>query len=62
MPPKDRRTVIDKVYNDSECKFVFSEKVYSCNPKVQDMMTFMYYIEKRENISPDDILDKEVQL
>ena len=64
MPPKDRKAVIDKVYNglNTGGAFVFSEKVYSCNPKVQDMMTFMYYGEKRKHFSADDILDKEVQL
>ena len=64
MPPKDRKAVIDKVYNglNTGGAFVFSEKVYSCNPKIQDMMTFMYYGEKRKHFSADDILDKEVQL
>ena len=61
MPPKDRKAVIDKVYNglNTGGAFVFSEKVYSCKPKVQDMMTFMYYGEKRKHFSADDILDKE---
>ena len=64
MPPKDRAATIWKVYqglNDGGA-FIFSEKSFSCNPKIQDMMTFMYYDYKRQNFSDKEILDKEVQL
>ena len=64
MSPKDRQEVINKIYNglNTGGAFIFSEKTFSCNPRVQDMMTFMYYDYKRKNFSDKDILDKEVQL
>ena len=64
MSPKDRQEVIKKVYDglNTGGAFIFSEKTFSCNPRVQDMMTFMYYDYKRLNFSDKDILDKEVQL
>ena len=64
MSPKDRLDVVKKVYNglNKGGAFIFSEKTFSCNPRVQDMMTFMYYDYKRQNFSDKDILDKEVQL
>ena len=64
MSPKDRQEVLNKVYNglNKGGAFIFSEKTFSCNPRVQDMMTFMYYDYKRKNFSDKDILDKEVQL
>ena len=64
MKPKDREEVINKVYNglNKGGAFIFSEKTFSCNPKVQDMMTFMFYDHKRKNFSDKEILDKEVQL
>ena len=64
MPPKDRARTIKSIYdglNDGGA-FIFSEKGFSCNPKIQDMMTFMYYDYKRQNFSDKEILDKEVQL
>ena len=64
MPPKNRREVIQKVYDglNTGGAFVFSEKVFSCNPRVQDMMTFMFYDHKKQNFTEKEILDKEVQL
>lgn len=64
MPPKDRATTIKKIHdglNDGGA-FIFSEKGFSCNPKIQDMMTFMYYDYKRQHFTDKEILDKEVQL
>ncbi len=64
MPPKDRAATIWKIYqglNDGGA-FIFSEKGFSCNPKIQDMMTFMYYDYKRQHFTDTEILDKEVQL
>jgi tRNA (cmo5U34)-methyltransferase len=62
MKPKDREEVINKVYNglNKGGAFIFSEKTFSCNPKVQDMMTFMFYDHKRKNFTDAEILDKEV--
>jgi tRNA (cmo5U34)-methyltransferase len=64
MPPKDRENTINRIYQglNHGGAFIFSEKTFSCDPQVQDMMTFMYYDYKRKNFSEKEILDKEVQL
>jgi|SRR6056300_472515 len=64
MPPKDREEVIQRVYNGLNIggAFIFSEKTFSCNPRIQDMMTFTFYDHKRKNFTDAEILDKEVQL
>ena len=64
MPPKDRLDVVKKVYNglNKGGAFIFSEKTFSCDPKIQDMMTFTFYDYKRKNFTDKEILDKEVQL
>jgi tRNA (cmo5U34)-methyltransferase len=64
MSPKDRQEVLNKVYNglNTGGAFIFSEKTFSCNPKIQDMMTFTFYDYKRKYFSDKEILDKEVQL
>ena len=45
MSPKDRQDVLNRIYKglNTGGAFIFSEKTFSCNPRVQDMMTFMYY-------------------
>jgi len=64
MPHKDRQDVLNKIYKglNTGGAFVFAEKTYSCSPKVQDMLTFMYYDFKRENFTVEDIMDKERDL
>ena len=64
MPPKDRENTINKIYQglNHGGAFIFSEKTFSCDPQVQDMMTFMYYDYKRKSFSEKEILNKEVQL
>ena len=64
MSPKDRQEVINKIYKglNTGGAFIFSEKTFSSNPRVQDMMTFMFYDYKRQHFSDKEILDKEVQL
>ena len=64
MPPKDRARTIKSIYEglNEGSAFIFSEKGFSCNPKIQDMMTFMYYDYKRQHFTDKEILDKEVQL
>jgi len=64
MSPKDRQDVINKVADglNTGGAFIFSEKTFSCNPKIQDMMTFTFYDYKRKNFTDKEILDKEVQL
>tara|TARA_Y100000296_G_scaffold60438_1_gene70046 strand:+ start:1539 stop:2213 length:675 start_codon:yes stop_codon:yes gene_type:complete len=64
MPPKDRKTVMKRIYNglNTGGGFVFAEKVFSDDAKVQDMITFMYYDYKRKSFTSDDILNKEIEL
>ena len=64
MSPKDRQDVLNRVYKglNTGGAFIFSEKTFSCNPRIQDMMTFTYYDYKRKNFTDAEILDKEVQL
>jgi tRNA (cmo5U34)-methyltransferase len=64
MPRKDRQEVLNNIYEglNPGGAFVFAEKTYSCNSKVQDMLTFMYYDFKRESFTTDDIMDKEQTL
>jgi tRNA (cmo5U34)-methyltransferase len=64
MPPKDRENTINRIYKglNHGGAFVFSEKTFSCDPQIQDMMTFMFYDYKRKNFTEKEILDKEVQL
>jgi hypothetical protein len=42
--------------------FIFSEKVFSENPRVQEMMTFLYYDYKKKHYSCEQILNKETEL
>lgn len=64
MPKKDRADLLREIYYSliPGGAFVFSEKVFSENAHIQDMMTFMYYDHKRENFDDKDILDKEKTL
>lgn len=64
MSPKDRQEIINKIHSglNTGGAFIFSEKTFSCNPRIQDMMTFTFYDYKRKNFSDKEILDKEVQL
>lgn len=61
MPMKDRRSVINNIWKglNKGGAFVFAEKIYSTDAKIQDMLTFMYYDFKRQNFTAEDILDKE---
>jgi tRNA (cmo5U34)-methyltransferase len=64
MPRKDRQEVISNIYDglNPGGAFVFAEKTYSCNSRIQDILTFMYYDFKRESFTPEDIMDKEQTL
>lgn len=64
MPRKDRQETLNRVYDalNPGGAFIFGEKTYSCSPKVQDMLTFMYYDFKRESFDATDIMDKEQTL
>ena len=39
--------------------FIFAEKIYCENSRLQDMMTFNYYDFKKEKFDYDDIMTKE---
>jgi len=64
MPRKDRQDVLDRIYDglNPGGAFIFTEKTYSCNSKVQDMLTFMHYDHKRESFSAEEIMNKEKTL
>jgi len=64
MPLKDRENTINSIYKglNQGGAFIFSEKTFSYDPQIQDMLTFMYYDYKRKNFTEKEILDKEVQL
>lgn len=64
MPRQSRQQVLNDVYDalNPGGAFIFAEKTYSCSPKVQDMLTFMYYDFKRESFGAEDIMDKEQTL
>ena len=64
MPKKDRRKVIQNVYDglDNGGAFIFAEKIYTENAFIQDMITFNYYDFKREKFEAQDIMDKEITL
>lgn len=64
LPIRDRENIFKSVYDglNEGGAFVFAEKVFSSNPRVQEMLTFMYYEYKRNTFSTDQILDKEKEL
>ena len=64
VPRKDRQIILDKIYRglNSGGGFIFSEKIYLSNSRIQDMITFMYYDFKREHFTEADIMQKEVTL
>ena len=64
MPRKDRQETLNRIYDalNPGGAFIFAEKTYSCSPKVQDILTFMFYDHKRESFSAEDIMNKEQTL
>ena len=64
MPRNVRQETITSIYEalNPGGAFIFAEKTYSCSPKIQDMLTFMYYDHKRESFTAEDIMNKEVTL
>lgn len=60
----DRENIFQSVYNGLNVggAFIFAEKIFSKNPRVQEMMTFMHYEYKRNYFTSDQILDKEKEL
>tara|TARA_Y100001938_G_scaffold142919_1_gene214915 strand:+ start:1955 stop:2623 length:669 start_codon:yes stop_codon:yes gene_type:complete len=61
MSKKDRARVIQDIYDglNSGGGFIFAEKIYCENSRLQDMMTFNYYDFKKEKFDYDDIMTKE---
>jgi len=64
LPIRDREKLFRSVYCglNKGGAFVFAEKIFAANPRVQEMLTFMYYEYKRNTFSTDQILDKEKEL
>lgn len=60
----DRQKIVTDVYRalNPGGAFIFAEKVYSKNSRIQDMLTFMYYDFKRQKFDAESILDKERSL
>lgn len=61
---KDKFNVIDRVYKSllPNGAFIFSEKIISEDPTIQDALTFIFYDYKKNKFSSDEILDKEKTL
>ena len=64
LPEKDRLNLMKKIFDNlvDGGAFVITEKVFSNNSKIQNMMEFMYYDFKRKSFSEKEILDKEQEL
>ena len=64
IPERDRLDLLKKIYDGlvEGGAFIFSEKVFSDNPKVDDMLSSLYYDFKRESFTEKEILDKEKRL
>lgn len=61
MPHHARQNVINSIYDGLNIggAFIFSEKTYSDDPQIQDMMTFCYYDFKSQFYTEKSILEKE---
>ena len=64
MPKTHRQQIIDRIYEGlvKGGAFIFSEKIFSTDSQLQEMMQFCYYDYKRQFYSAEEILDKEVNL
>jgi tRNA (cmo5U34)-methyltransferase len=64
IPITQRRKVLEDIRSEltQDAAFIFAEKVYSENSKVQDCLTFMHYDFKRQNFTEEEILKKEKEL
>tara|TARA_Y100001934_G_C12282927_1_gene740866 strand:- start:608 stop:1516 length:909 start_codon:yes stop_codon:yes gene_type:complete len=61
---KDRLRLLQKIYENlvDGGAFIFSEKVFSDNSKLDDMLSSIYYDFKRQSFTEKEILDKEHEL
>lgn len=59
-----RQDIINSIYKglNKGGAFILSEKVYSQNSKIQDILTFQYYDFKSKNFTANEILSKERDL
>lgn len=64
MPRVDRRNVLTRIYNglNPGGAFIFAEKTFSENARLQELLTFQYYDYKRQHFTCEDIMNKEVTL
>jgi len=64
VPERHRLGLMKKIYDNlvEGGAFVFSEKVFSINAKIQNMMEFIYYDHKKKHFTEKQILDKEQEL
>ena len=64
IPKRDNLRLMQKIYDNlvDGGAFVCSEKIFSKNAKVQDMMDSLYYDFKKKSFSEKEILDKEQEL
>lgn len=63
--PKDKRqSILNEIYSNLSYggAFIFSEKIFSPNAQLEEMMTFCYYDWKRGYFDNQQILDKETEL
>jgi len=64
MPQYSRQDVINKIYEGLNVggAFIFSEKTFSDDAQIQDMMTFCYYDYKSQFYTEKEIIEKERNL
>jgi len=64
MPKTNRQMIMDRIYEAlvKGGAFIFSEKIFSTDSQLQEMMQFCYYDYKRQFYSAEELLDKEVNL
>ncbi len=64
ISPRDRQIVIDKIYHTlvPGGALVLAEKTFSKHPKLNDMLTSVYYDFKRQSFTEEEILAKERSL
>lgn len=64
MPKTTRRSTIQKIYNglNEGGAFIFAEKLMCESAFFQELLTFNHYDYKRKTFTPEEIMQKEVQL
>jgi len=64
LPIYKRLEILKSIYNGllKGGAFIFAEKVYSENSKIQDIFTFLYYDFKKESFTEEEIFNKEFSL